>query len=307
MKFNLRKILFCATAITLLFISLLLSFTVVAANKSPTAQVGPQVVEGSYGTATGDFKGYVGIIFSESERGFVPEDGFLRANDNILHYAGKEEVYLTPHNLRNDNIHKLSDGHFVKIRDDLDIAFDQISNTKDISKLCPDLNKVAENIDKKYSGSDFYVHELFDLSASDGIYAKIKPEINYLRMNFQKDEKWAEGAPTVIYYNEEKGKWCLIPKEKVRLNKDGTLTIDFYDICPVAFLALKESGTKATSGKVHCIYKTCHCPSWCFICPWLCFKKICLCWIIIPIALFIVWRILRKIFKRDDDEKKQSS
>ncbi|MBQ0009624.1 MAG: hypothetical protein KBS76_00780, partial [Ruminococcus sp.] len=45
-----------------------------------------------------------------------------------------------------------------------------------------------------------------------------------------------EPAPIVMHRSKTSGKWLVVEPKYVKNNGDGTVTIDFFELCPVIFL-----------------------------------------------------------------------
>ena len=119
----------------------------------------------------------------------------------------------------------------------------------DESKEIPeDAKKELKDVYKKLSdgsmtlptdgGSDLVIRDLFDVSliCTDGHKEELAKEGVYLEVTF--DLQVAAGTEvTVMVYLD--GQWVSVPK--VTNNGDGTVTVLFEDICPVAFAVSEAS------------------------------------------------------------------
>ncbi|WKY43086.1 hypothetical protein Q5O14_10460 [Eubacteriaceae bacterium ES2] len=128
-------------------------------------------------------------------------------------------------------------------------ARDQLLNTG--SDFYTDLDSfIAENF-PDYSGDDFAVRDIIDVGISDDLRAATFEQGYDLQLTFDTD--YTEGdVIVVIVYNAETGGWDFIASDDVVVNPDGTVTVTFPHLCPVAFLAASvetASYTEATTAE----------------------------------------------------------
>jgi len=141
------------------------------------------------------------MVVSMSATAFAATDGFVsspsgNAAPGLVSFKSSDEdctatLNITPYGDRHD----ISD----TLRNMLEKAYEDIAGSTDLTKLNPDLSKIAA--DKNIDGKDLAVSDLFDIHAAGCDYheehadfdiildaATLKGFVGLLHMN--KDEKW---------------------------------------------------------------------------------------------------------------------
>ena len=118
------------------------------------------------------------------------------------------------------------------VKEELIKVYDEFNDGAKISELCPEINDIVkEKWDKDKTADDLVIKDLFDIT---DYCDDIKEHLNggsILELTF--DVGVADGTfITAMVYVD--GKW--VPVVDCINNGDGTVTVKFDKICPVAFL-----------------------------------------------------------------------
>lgn len=90
------------------------------------------------------------------------------------------------------------------------------------------------------------VKEIFDVNLSDDIAEQAFANGGKLALTFEGTYQ-ADDAVVITVYNKETGEWDIIPEEDLTINDDGSLTVLFSHLCPVAFVVPETDSTTASS------------------------------------------------------------
>lgn len=118
----------------------------------------------------------------------------------------------------------------------LTVAYDDLNTLPAMTDLVEELNERAKEYSTEYSAKNFVVTDLFDIWINEESEEYLKVEENYLRMTFKVPLTVDEVPPVVIYKCDGDANWSTVPSDKVTNNGNGTMTVDFYRLCPIAFL-----------------------------------------------------------------------
>lgn len=131
------------------------------------------------------------------------------------------------------------------VKTDLEIAYEEVSRVSSFTELNPDIERVVHEINPKADVDSLVAYELFDLTLSDE-YMELLLESgnNMARFTMDIGLRPDEPAPIVMHRSKTSGKWLVVEPKYVKNNGDGTVTIDFFELCPVIFLRV----TAETSG-----------------------------------------------------------
>lgn len=146
-------------------------------------------------------------------------------------YVPVNEIVITPYLLRNS-----ADD---EARNYLNTAFYELSHAKKLSDLCPGLDEVAADLKPGADSSALVVSELFDLSVSEK-YLELYLN-GVISFTFKTESKYGDNDPIVIHrLAGEDSNWITVDPSGVVDNGDGTITVNFKGLCPVAFLAVSD-------------------------------------------------------------------
>lgn len=121
-------------------------------------------------------------------------------------------------------------------RENLEKAYEDVLETKNLSQLAPELWKEYKLRDsEKYTAT-----QLFELSV-DQVYVDYCKENygGYIRVTFDLDLTREDPDPIFMHKDPEKG-WIVVDPQHVVRNMDGSVTVDFKSLCPVLILQTNE-------------------------------------------------------------------
>lgn len=160
-----------------------------------------------------------------------------------------------------------------KIRTDLEAAYNEIQNATSMSALCADLDTVAKSINENYTAENFIATDLFDLTLTKDTLENTR--VLYIRL--QSVTNFGTEAPVVIHRTESG--WKAVPTDKVVMLEDGSFTVEFDSLCPVALLKVEHTDAPAEDDK-HCLAG--------LLCYDLFGGLFCTCWIVLGLLILIV-------------------
>jgi LPXTG-motif cell wall-anchored protein len=129
---------------------------------------------------------------------------------------------------------KTADGGTIK--EDLEKAVDQFNKSISV----PSTGTTTET--KQYKADDLVVTDLFDVSLVDSNGNIIEPdEDNPVTLTFKTSFK--SDDIVIVLHNKETGKWEVIDSDKVKVNDDGSVTVEFTSFSPIAFLSVVDDAT----------------------------------------------------------------
>ena len=113
----------------------------------------------------------------------------------------------------------------------LNSAYEQIDKAENLGVLVPELNDAAK--EAGVAVEDLVVRDLFDMALDQESLDVLKESGNYVVIKFEL--ALAEGEQLFVLQNLEGENWQMIPADLVVVNDDGTVSVTFYDLAPVAF------------------------------------------------------------------------
>jgi LPXTG-motif cell wall-anchored protein len=129
---------------------------------------------------------------------------------------------------------KTADGGTIK--EDLEKAVDQFNKSISV----PSTGTTTET--KQYKADDLVVTDLFDVSLVDSNGNIIEPdEDNPVTLTFKTSFK--SDDIVIVLHNKDTGKWEVIDSDKVKVNDDGSVTVEFTSFSPIAFLSVVDDAT----------------------------------------------------------------
>lgn len=157
-----------------------------------------------------DGREYSGIIYDK--------DG------NVVAYVPASNIIITPISAAEDAEEE--------IRERLEAAFEELTNTDDLSPICDSLDEALDEISEDLMPDDLVVRDLFDVHVT-GEYADfLAEEGNYLMITFDLEADSMLLA-AVLRYLQDSG-WEAV--YGTNLFRDGNkVTIAIYNVGPVAF------------------------------------------------------------------------
>lgn len=118
------------------------------------------------------------------------------------------------------------------VKEQLLKVYDEFLNGAEISDVCPDLaDIVKEKWDKDKTPDDLVIKDLFDITDTCDDISKHLNGDGILELTFNVGIAGDSFITAMVYVD---GKW--VPVRDCINNGDGTVTVKFDKICPVAFL-----------------------------------------------------------------------
>lgn len=116
----------------------------------------------------------------------------------------------------------------------LEAAYKQLTEAKSLADVAPDFADALKETDKDLKAEDMTVLDLVDIVLKDEFAKILNEEGNRMaltfKMNIEKDETM------LVLHNFEADKWETIYGEDVTVNDNGTVTVVFESLSPVAFV-----------------------------------------------------------------------
>ena len=117
-------------------------------------------------------------------------------------------------------------------------VLNQVSS-KSLSEINPNLDAVAQKINKNYNASVFQIKDLFDLVISDELRTLLDSNDSYYYTVTLKLETTSE-KPIIMHLNEETNEWIIVDEKDITITQDG-VKVNFYNLCPVMSLTVDET------------------------------------------------------------------
>lgn len=199
-----------------------MSLTGVAANFTPSAQgkPAPEVVTNVVTTPDGKKQSYVAQVIDKEGK--------------VIKNIEKDSVVITP-------VSK-SKKATPEVKAALDKAYKQIKDAKSLKDLVPDIETHLKSLSKTLKVEDMVTRDLFNISVNKETEQYLKNG-NSLKLSFQLGVK---PNTKVVCMTLVDGKWTVIDQSKVKVNKDGTVTVEFTSAGPVAFAVQKTKTVAKT-------------------------------------------------------------
>lgn len=200
-----------------LLLALAVPVTALAANFTPSveAKPAPELVRPNLGP---DYPNAVAAIYD--------------SNGNILAALEEGDIVITP-------LAEADSAPLEEIAEMLKNAHQEILSAGDLAELCAALDARAAAIDPSCTAEDFVVRDLFDVTLT-GTAKEMLKNGAYLELIFDIDLE-AEELPPVVIYKCPGDQWSALEQQQVLNNGNGTVTVRFNKLCPVAFLTLSDN------------------------------------------------------------------
>jgi hypothetical protein len=203
------------------------------------------------------------VFVSSVESKDAPEVVQKEAEVVVNGQAVTVEVKVTPaSDAEDDDTHEEISAALLAAKDDLKKveSLDQLQ-TADGGTIGEDLDKALEQFNlkstipstgttgstettetKKYTVEDLVVTDLFDVSLVDADGNIIEPDAdNPVTLTFKTSFK--SDDIVIVLHNKESGKWEVIDPDKVKVNDDGSVSVEFTSFSPIAFLSVVDDAT----------------------------------------------------------------
>lgn len=156
--------------------------------------------------------------------------GYIRdANGNIIATCYDDCIVITSI-AEAENSTKITEEEKKILQD----AYNELNKTDTkLSELCPDLNAIAKDlIGNNATADNFVIRDFFDLSPQcDDLKNHLPKDGTTIDITFNCSISKDSDVMAMVYIN---GKWK--PVSKAVNNGNGTVTITFEEICPVAIM-----------------------------------------------------------------------
>ncbi len=214
-----KRVLSVILAVVLVCSLSVSAFAAADVNKSVTAKPAPELV-----------------VPDASNPNIVAE---ILKDEEVIHSVLHSELIVTPYVDAHDAPHDI-------ITERLLAAFAEITAVDSVGELHDDLEAIAKEIDKDYTADNLVVTDLFDVYiAGEAARHFNASDDHYLRITL-KTGIAPDAVPPTVLYNCTGEKWDLVDDANIVNNGDGTVTIKFYDLCPVLFLSAVDKETPDT-------------------------------------------------------------
>ena len=123
----------------------------------------------------------------------------------------------------------------------LTAAYEQLKTTPLVS-IAPTLTDAVKTYSPQMTVEDLVVRDLFDVSLDDSAKEQLAKNGNAIKIQFALN--LPSDALLLVLHNTEGTTWELIADNKVVRNSDGSVTVEFDSLSPIAFLT--DGGSLAT-------------------------------------------------------------
>lgn len=121
----------------------------------------------------------------------------------------------------------------TEIKEALTSAYEQLTTVK-LETLVPELVDAVKNYSADMQMEDLVARDLFDVSLNEAEKKMLAESGNSIKLKFDLD--LPADALLLVLHNYEGDKWECIPNEKVTRHDDGSVTVAFDSLSPIAFL-----------------------------------------------------------------------
>lgn len=121
----------------------------------------------------------------------------------------------------------------TEIKEALTSAYEQLTTVK-LETLVPELVDAVRNYSADMQVGDLVARDLFDVSLNEAEKKLLAENGNSIKLKF--DLNLPADALLLVLHNYEGDKWECIPNEKVSRHDDGSVTVTFDSLSPIAFL-----------------------------------------------------------------------
>ena len=123
-----------------------------------------------------------------------------------------------------------------EIQKNLEAAYTEILEAGTLAELTEDMKQAAE--DSKMDLQKLVVRDLVDITLDEEYDAVLNEEENYIALTFELN--LAEGEKLIVMTRTAsegaEAQWTAISGDEILYHEDGTVTVAFEALCPVAFV-----------------------------------------------------------------------
>lgn len=124
-----------------------------------------------------------------------------------------------------------------EIKGKLEYAKKQIQDASSIKDLVPEVEGVLKEIKSDAKVENLTVRDLFDVTLTGTYEEELKKEGNTVTVKF--DLKLKPDATLMVLHNISGDNWEIIPNDRVVRHTDGSVSVTFDSLSPVAFVVDK--------------------------------------------------------------------
>lgn len=130
------------------------------------------------------------------------------------------------------------------IRTSLQAAYEQIRNVSSLNELVPNLETVLAGVAPDVSVDELVVRDLFDVSVDEQVRALLEAG-NSIELQFRLGV--AADDLVICLHNYSEDNWEVIDQQNVVNDGDGSVTVRFTSLSPIAFAVKNTSGNSAAT------------------------------------------------------------
>lgn len=171
------------------------------------------------------------IVITQNENGEDVGAKIVDVNGKVVKEVKKKQIIITP-------LAKANDAP-VKIKEELTKAYAQIKEVTSLEELVPQISEFLSKASENIKAEDMVVRDLFDVEIDDATRELLK-DGNSIEIVF--DLGVSADEFVVCLHNIGGDRWEVIDDNKVTNNGNGTVSVQFTSLSPIAF-AVQKSGT----------------------------------------------------------------
>ncbi len=171
------------------------------------------------------------VVVTKDENGKEVYAKIVNKNGEVVNLVGKIGMTVTPVSKVNEASEKISDA--------LGNAYEQVKAATSLTDLVPQISEFLSKTSENIKAEDMVVRDLFDVDIDDATRELLK-DGSSIEIAF--DLGVSADEFVVCLHNIGGDQWEVIDANKVINNGDGTVSVQFTSLSPIAF-AVQKSGT----------------------------------------------------------------
>lgn len=171
------------------------------------------------------------VVITEDENGNEVVANIIDESGDVIEQVYTTEITITP-------VSK-SDEAPEEIKGALDKAYQQINSAASLTELVPEMPEFLGNISDDLIVENLVVRDLFDVTVDEETKALLEAG-NSIQLSFKLGVAADEFVVCLHNYSEDL--WEVIDNDKVKNNGDGTVTVEFTSLSPIAFAVQNTKG-----------------------------------------------------------------
>lgn len=171
------------------------------------------------------------IVTTQDENGNEVAAMVIDTEGNVIKGVDATEITVTPV--------AQADESSEEVREVLNKAYEQINSAASLTELVPEMPEFLENVSDDLTVEDLVVRDLFDVTVDAETKALLEAG-NSIQLSFKLGVAADEFVVCLHNYSEDL--WEVIDNDKVKNNGDGTVTVEFTSLSPVAFAVQNTKG-----------------------------------------------------------------